>query len=272
MGTPLLQGEICKIDPDNSTIKYHYSPQATPQQSSYSPLPGYEPRFSPYIQQSMSDRLLPDDNSYHHRKPARKPGHDHGFLGRFRGLVIVLSVIAITFSTALAFVQEGIMLYMTIIFYRSEHHPPSPSSYGYSDPNSTRTGPWAIHTKLWPTYLLLVTSGLECVLGVCLLIITCCRHRSEMLFSIVSGTVQFLIWAGVAVFYRIGKTGDDLWGWSCSHKARSIQSLFEGVVDFRMACTLQVSCALLLVLLFALKWELTSGRHLHGSRRSRWLS
>ena len=224
------------MSPDTDSTMYQYSPQSTPRQTSYSPLPGYEPRFSPGSTYSMSEHLLNREKSFVQssgQESDRGPNRNRICFARFHGLVIGLTVIAITFSTALAFVQEGIMLYMMIMFRHTEHHRSS-----YAD--STRTGPWAIHTKLWPTYLLLATSGVECILGVALLIATCCRSRNEMFYSILSGTVQFLIWAGVAAFYRIGKTGEDLWGWSCSHKAFSIQNQFQGVVDFQMMCTLQV--------------------------------
>jgi hypothetical protein len=43
------------------------------------------------------------------------------------------------------------------------------------------------------------------------------------------------------VIYRVMKKERDLWGWSCSAKAKAIQPLYVGVLDFEELCTLQVS-------------------------------
>ena len=44
--------------------------------------------------------------------------------------------------------------------------------------------------------------------------------------------------------YEKGLRGDDsdVWGWSCSNTVGEVQDLFEGVVDFRGLCRVQVGC------------------------------
>ena len=37
------------------------------------------------------------------------------------------------------------------------------------------------------------------------------------------------------------KTGEDLWGWTCSPKAQGIQGEFDEVIDFDQYCGIQVS-------------------------------
>lgn len=48
------------------------------------------------------------------------------------------------------------------------------------------------------------------------------------------------LWIATATLYRTGKTGHDLWGWSCSAKAQKIQEPFKDVVNFGRYCHLQV--------------------------------
>lgn len=46
-----------------------------------------------------------------------------------------------------------------------------------------------------------------------------------------------MVWIGVAIAYRAGRTGNDLSGWACSPSADKIQANFEGIVDFDKICT-----------------------------------
>jgi hypothetical protein len=52
---------------------------------------------------------------------------------------------------------------------------------------------------------------------------------------------HIITWIVVAVLYRVGKTGKDLWGWACSPTAQKIQPGFEGVVHFEDICSRGVS-------------------------------
>lgn len=57
------------------------------------------------------------------------------------------------------------------------------------------------------------------------------------------------VWAAAVCVYRMQKdrhgVSNDLWGWTCSSHADSIQADFEGVINFEKFCSVQV-CFLLL--------------------------
>jgi hypothetical protein len=53
--------------------------------------------------------------------------------------------------------------------------------------------------------------------------------------------IDVITWIVVAILYRVGKTGDDLWGWACSPVAERIQPGFEGLVNFGSVCSRGVS-------------------------------
>ncbi|KAH6673032.1 hypothetical protein B0J14DRAFT_61779 [Halenospora varia] len=105
-------------------------------------------------------------------------------------------------------------------------------------------GPWAKHTSLWPAVMLLSISGITFLLGFSILIayivkgVKAANSISTVQTSLswITETVHIIIWIVVAVLYRVGKTGSDLWGWACSPVAQKIQINFEGVVKFRTVC------------------------------------
>ena len=57
----------------------------------------------------------------------------------------------------------------------------------------------------------------------------------------------FITWIVVAILYRTGRTGKDLWGWACSPVALQIQPNFAGIVDFDGICQKGVSSVLILL-------------------------
>jgi len=63
----------------------------------------------------------------------------------------------------------------------------------------------------------------------------------ETYFTVAMEGGHVVIWIVVAVLYRVGKTGHDLWGWACSPLAIQIQPNFQGVVDFDQVCKRSVS-------------------------------
>lgn len=114
-------------------------------------------------------------------------------------------------------------------------------------------GPWAKQTHLWPSIMLLSISAVTVVSG--------CMIMSAYAYSIrranniatvqswfiwIVETVHIITWIVVAVLYRVGKTGKDLWGWACSPVAEKIQPTFEGVVNFNKVCSRGVSFSELL--------------------------
>ena len=108
--------------------------------------------------------------------------------------------------------------------------------------------PWFKNTKLWPTILLAVASGLTCLMAIGSLVIQMCKSlrktskpaKGKSFFTIVKYAVHIGTWACVAVAYRRGKTGQDLWGWSCSDMSRAIQETFHIDINFNQLCMLQV--------------------------------
>lgn len=110
-------------------------------------------------------------------------------------------------------------------------------------------GPWALETSLWPTLMLLIISFLTIIFSF-LTILAYLRygvkaankaHQTGFVFEMVVEAGHVLVWIIVAVLYRVGKTGHDLWGWACSPFAQQIQPNFEGVVDFESVCQRGVS-------------------------------
>lgn len=195
----------------------HQQPLHQFQHSAYSPSAHYHQPTS----YSCSYKSKPGQASFHLRKSGDK-------LCRYIKLLTLLSTIL---STLLSLVMEGAMMYMTYTFYHTRHHAPA-----YGD----RSGPWAKNTKLWPTCVLLGASAVTSILNLGMLVVTCCKSRKKAVFSMLYNSIHVLLWASVTVAYRLGRTGNDLWGWSCSDKADAVQDLFKGVVNFEGLCKLQV--------------------------------
>ena len=112
-------------------------------------------------------------------------------------------------------------------------------------------GPWAKQTSLWPSILLLSTSATTALIGVVVLLSYVRSIRTAnnlaMFNAVIIITVElagFITWIVVAVLYRTGRTGKDLWGWACSPVALQIQPNFEGVVNFEGVCQKGVSLML----------------------------
>jgi hypothetical protein len=105
---------------------------------------------------------------------------------------------------------------------------------------------WATTTDIWPTIVLLVTSAVTIVITLITLVGYAWGFKgANWANNKIASPVAFLellahlaIWISTAVSYRIGKTGSDLWGWSCSSKAQGIQATF-GEVDFDFFCNVQ---------------------------------
>ncbi|MCJ1406791.1 hypothetical protein MMC19_000860 [Ptychographa xylographoides] len=106
---------------------------------------------------------------------------------------------------------------------------------------------WAKETTIWPTILLLSTSGATVLVSMIILAsyLRGIRHANKTNNTV--GTAGFVIemgahiavWIATAAAYRVGKTGNDLWGWTCSTKAAAIQSEFEVVINFQSFCDVQ---------------------------------
>ena len=111
---------------------------------------------------------------------------------------------------------------------------------------------WAKTTIIWPTILLLSTSGATILVSLLVLAsyLFSVKHANKTDKTI--GTAGFVVemgahisvWIATAAAYRLGNTGNDLWGWTCSDKADQIQDQFEAVIDFDNLCNVQVRLSL----------------------------
>ncbi|KAH9209589.1 hypothetical protein DL95DRAFT_466674 [Leptodontidium sp. 2 PMI_412] len=104
-------------------------------------------------------------------------------------------------------------------------------------------GPWARQTTLWPSVILVAASGITLFFGLLTMMAYTRSFRSadrvNFYGTIITTTIEaahITIWIIVAVLYRTGKTGHDLWGWACSPLAQKIEPNFEGLVDFSRVC------------------------------------
>jgi len=166
-------------------------------------------------------------------EPKLQPKHEFEYR-RFRKLrwwVKIIVAISNICSCLLSLVMEVAMCYMMYTFYKTKDD----SAYG-------RSSPWAKNTKLWPTIMLLAASGVTVLLSFAILVALCClSKKKKTLFSVLYSLMHIVAWVVVAALYRVGKTEDDLWGWSCSSKAEEIQILFKDELNFSSMCNIQVS-------------------------------
>ncbi|RDL41386.1 uncharacterized protein BP5553_01365 [Venustampulla echinocandica] len=104
-------------------------------------------------------------------------------------------------------------------------------------------GPWSASTSLWPAILLLAVSIITFITGIFIIgAYAFSVKRANAIsnahswFSYAVEAAHVITWIVVAILYRVGKTGNDLWGWACSPLAEQIQPNFEGVVNFTKVC------------------------------------
>jgi hypothetical protein len=96
--------------------------------------------------------------------------------------------------------------------------------------------------------MLLAVSAITAILGLLIVIAYAFSiKKANSISSVQSGAgmvvelAHIVIWIVVAILYRVGKTGKDLWGWACSPLAQNIQPNFNGVVAFNKVCDRGVS-------------------------------
>lgn len=107
--------------------------------------------------------------------------------------------------------------------------------------------PWAGGTQIWPTIVLLSTSGITVIISIFIFGSYCfsVKHANKVQtnagvpIAIAESCAHLAIWISTTVAYRVGKTGKDLWGWSCDAPS-AVQKLFPEV-NFDFLCGVQVS-------------------------------
>jgi hypothetical protein len=211
-------------------------------------LPGFNTSHKPYTQISYADLsaqgmpLTPQQScepSYQQPYPPNvSPKHEILFQ-RFRKIRRWTKIAVVTshvFSGLFSVFMEAVMFYVTYKFYKTKDYPTPDRPWG----------PWPKNAKLWPTYMLAAASVVTTLLSIGMLIALCCRaKRKAAFFSILYMLVHVVCWAIVAVLYRVGKTSDDLWGWSCTDQAKEVQKILgSSVLNFENLCKFQVSLPL----------------------------
>ena len=110
---------------------------------------------------------------------------------------------------------------------------------------------WPKQSKTWPMFMLLVCAGLTLLLSIITLFSYCCafkKAQKSWKLTVVKYAIHIGAWVVVSVLYRYERNThgipDDIWGWSCSAKAATLQTQFNGVVTFSTLCSAQVRKAL----------------------------
>ncbi|ETN45579.1 uncharacterized protein HMPREF1541_09411 [Cyphellophora europaea CBS 101466] len=122
---------------------------------------------------------------------------------------------------------------------------------------------WPRQPSEWPTYLLLAGAAVSLLTAIItMLMFCCCYERASKSWKLVLAlnSVEVTYWVVVAVVYRVEKRLNDLWGWSCSDVAASLQDNGASV-HFDKLCTLQtvswwVSVAETVLKVFVLAWTI----------------
>lgn len=227
---------------DQSTPLYQQSPpvpyyQQSPHAPQYEQFPPalYSQQSPPtphYEQPTAYDSKVPN----HEVKPlqssssASKP---RGTFSKLRRLLSVVMFMANICSAILAGLMFAAMAYMTVKYLTTRND----TAYGKND---ELLGPWSPDTKAWPTYMLLAAGAVTFVGTIVALFTSCVSSRTEMRFKAVFYLIQIAFWIVIAVMYRVGKTGKDLWGWSCMMEGGQREKLFHDILNFEHMCNLQV--------------------------------
>jgi len=102
---------------------------------------------------------------------------------------------------------------------------------------------WPAEGKTWPTFMLLAASLITLAIEIFVLYSYWFRFsRAERSWKLVllEHLAHFLMWLAVTFLYRYEKRLKDVWGWSCSDIAKTLQKDLNGSVDFNKLCSLQV--------------------------------
>ncbi|KIW24218.1 uncharacterized protein PV07_09946 [Cladophialophora immunda] len=186
--------------------------------------------------------MLPDDlRDYERHTSMQKNEHlvnpRREFLlrqyNKFRRWASIAAGITSVISALLSAFMESIMIYTIYKFYTTK------TLFVEGRP----WGPWARDSVLWPTFMLAVASIVTSLLALTALVALWCRAKHKAaFFSLLYAAVHIVAWVVVSVLYRVEKTEKDLWGWSCTDKARAIQQqLGSRKLNFESLCRLQAS-------------------------------
>jgi hypothetical protein len=152
---------------------------------------------------------------------------------KYRRHLKVVVLISNIISTGLSAYMALTMAYMTVRYLQTK------DKTAYNKQNVLVT-PWAKNTQVWPTYLLLASAAMTLLGAVLTLVKFCVSKRSRFVFKLLYYVVHVALWVAVTVLFRVGKTGNDLWGWSCDMVGGEREQLFKDVINFEVLCKIQV--------------------------------
>ncbi|KAF2187540.1 hypothetical protein K469DRAFT_569132 [Zopfia rhizophila CBS 207.26] len=101
---------------------------------------------------------------------------------------------------------------------------------------------WPAEGKTWPTYMLLAASLITLVIEIsvlCFYWFSFYRAERSWKLVLVQHVAHFSMWLVVTFLYRYEKRLKDVWGWSCSDIAKTLQKDLNGSVNFEKLCDLQ---------------------------------
>jgi len=106
---------------------------------------------------------------------------------------------------------------------------------------------WAEPTSLWPTLMLLVIAVITFGINFSVLCSYCfggikaantvSNYGGRFIYVMLAAEV--IVWAITTGLYKMGNTGNDLWGWSCGSTSDEIQPLVQSFLDFGQLCMVQ---------------------------------
>lgn len=112
--------------------------------------------------------------------------------------------------------------------------------------------PWSLKNKTWPTYMYFSSAVISLMIHLSVLFgYLLSVKTSNMLDNIGTWVVsvelagQFILWVVVTVIYKYQKEKveagrhNDLWGWTCSGPAQTLQTAFDDVIEFKKFCDIQ---------------------------------
>lgn len=111
---------------------------------------------------------------------------------------------------------------------------------------------WAKESTTWPTYMYFGTAAVSLLLNLFIMgsylrknVATSDLRMANTgayvatTFSWIVMIANAVVWGVAASLYRTERRETDLWGWTCSDTAQSIQRVFEKEVDFKTFCNVQ---------------------------------
>ncbi|KAF1843943.1 uncharacterized protein K460DRAFT_342716 [Cucurbitaria berberidis CBS 394.84] len=190
---------------------------------------------------STPNQRAPGFEGYEHLKKAQKA--DAHIKANIRRLRVVSRVVAFSISVAVL-----VPITMTLVKFLSTRDIYRSVTTSTGEKMS-RTA-WAKDTKSWPTWMYFSVAAVSMLLNFgtvfSYLFGVDEANRASHVTSVFGWIItagNLVVWSVAAGTYRSEKDkhgkSNDLWGWTCSAPARTIQKEFAGEVDFNRYCTVQ---------------------------------